>query len=264
MTYETLKIEEKGRIVSIVLNRPDIRNAFDAKMISDLTSAFIGLSKRDDVSAIILRGEGKSFSAGADLGYMKSMASFSLEENQRDAESLDRMFWAIRECPQPVIGRIHGHAMGGALGLASVCDIVAAVDGTQFAFSEVRIGLAPAVISPYVLEKMAVSEARRYMLSGEVFDCEEAYSSGLIQFYGTEQEVDEFVAGTSTTIDRNGIEAVRATKKLLRDLDETGEWGEKRALTTKVIAARRVSAEGQEGLKAFLEKRSPSWMKSGK
>jgi methylglutaconyl-CoA hydratase len=261
MTYESLKVEEKNRIVSVILNRPEMRNAFDAKMISDLTNVFIHLSQRNDISAIVLKGEGKTFSAGADLGYMKEMAKFSVSENEEDAAKLDRMFETIRDCRHPLIGRLHGHAMGGALGLASVCDIAAAVDGTQFAFSEVRIGLAPAVISPYVLDKMSISYARRYMLSGEVFGVDEAFESGLIQFHGTESEVDSFVTKLSDTFNANGPEAVRSTKKLLRDLDMTPGWNEKRGLTTKVIAARRVSDEGQEGLRAFLEKRAPSWSK---
>ena len=228
-------------------------------MIAELKKAFEELGKRTDLSVIVLRGEGKSFSSGADLGYMKTMASFTFEENEKDARALDEMFWTLRSCPLPIVGRIHGHAMGGALGLASVCDVVAAVEGTQFAFSEVRLGLAPAVISPYILEKMSASHARRYMLTGEVFDAAQAREAGLVEVVGDEASVDGFVKVIAATIAANGPEALRATKTLLREITATSDWNLRRDLTTKAIAELRVSDEGQEGLRAFLEKRSPKW-----
>lgn len=257
MTNITLAVE--GRVATLTLNRPDIRNAFNAEMISELTSAFKSLQTRHDVSVLVLRGEGKSFCSGADLGYMKSMADFSLEENLADARALDEMFWALRVCPQAVVGRIHGHAMGGALGLIALCDIAAAVDGTQFCFSENRLGLVPAVISPYVLEKMNANAARRFMLTAEVFTVWQAADGGLIEFAGGETEVDEFVSGVVRTLAGNGPEAVQVTKKLLRRLGAQPDWILKRETTTRTIAEKRVGAEGQEGLKSFLEKRAPSW-----
>lgn len=259
MTFQRLALRIEGRIATVSLNRPDMRNAFDPVMISELRKAFEDLGRREDLACLLLRGEGKSFSSGADLGYMKAMASFTFEENEKDARALDEMFWAIRTCPLPVVGRIHGHAMGGALGLTSVCDVAAAVEGTQFAFSEVRLGLAPAVISPYVLEKMNPSHARRYMLTGEVFDAHQAREAGLVEVVGDEASVDLFVKSITTTIAANGIEALRATKTLIRAVGATSDWNEKRDLTTKTIAERRVSEEGQEGLRAFLEKRAPKW-----
>lgn len=261
MTYQRLAVKIEGRVATVSLNRPDMRNAFDPVMIGELKNVFDDLGSRANLSVIILRGEGKSFSSGADLGYMKAMASFSFDENEKDARELDQMFWALRSCPLPIVGRVHGHAMGGALGLTSLCDVVGAVDGTQFAFSEVRLGLAPAVISPYVLEKMAPSHARRYMLTGEVFDANQAREAGLVEFVGSEGEVDTFVSMTVSTIAASGPEAVRATKKLVREIASTPHWDARRDLTTKTIAERRVSEEGQEGLRAFLEKRTPAWKK---
>ncbi|MES2965672.1 MAG: enoyl-CoA hydratase-related protein [Bdellovibrionota bacterium] len=259
MTFQRLALKTEGRIATVSLNRPDVRNAFDPVMIGELKQAFDQLGARADLSVIVLRGEGKSFSSGADLGYMKAMASFSFEENEKDARTLDAMFWSLRSCALPIVGRLHGHAMGGALGLTALCDVAAAVEGTQFAFSEVRLGLAPAVISPYVLEKMSASHAKRFMLTGEVFDAHQAREAGLVEFVGSEALVDSFVKMTATAIASSGPEAVRATKKLLRELEQTSHWDLKRDLTTKTIAERRVSEEGQEGLRGFLEKRTPKW-----
>ncbi len=256
---ESVLLEIVGRVATVTLNRPDIRNAFNAEMIGELRDAFTSLHSRRDVSVLVLRGEGKSFCAGADLSYMSSMAGFSLDENLADAHALDEMFWALRACPQAVVARVHGHAMGGALGLLACCDLVAAVEGTQFAFSENRIGLVPAVISPYVLEKMNAGAARRYMLSAEVFTVWAAADGGLIEYAGGETDVDEFVSTVVKALAANGPEAVQVTKKMLRDLATLPSWAEKRELTTKTIAQKRVSPEGQEGLKSFLEKRSPSW-----
>lgn len=256
---KNLKLEVSGRIVTVTLNRPDVRNAFQPEMIRELKATFQELSKRQDISAIVLKGEGKSFCSGADLGYMKSMAGFTFEENVRDSGELFDMFWAMRTCPHPIIARVHGHAMGGALGLIAVSDVVGAVEGTQFCFSEVKLGLAPAVISPFVLERMAVSHARRYMLTGEVFGTDEALRSGLVHFAGDAAAVDAFIEQTSKTISRNGPEGVRATKTLLMQVSAENDWSKRRELTTRVIAERRAGAEGQEGLRAFFEKREPNW-----
>lgn len=259
MHYQTLKLEISGRIATLTLNRPEMRNAFDADMISELTKAFKELAQNHAVSVVVLRGEGKSFCSGADLGYMQVMADFSMEENETDARALDNMFWAFRSVPQAVVGRLHGHVMGGALGLAALCDVAAAVEGTQFCFSEARLGLAPAVISPYVLEKMNLGFARRFMLTAEVFSAKDALDAGLIEFAGGEAAVDAFIASVTKALSENGPEAVRATKLLLREVAAQQNWPVKRAVTTRVIAERRVSKEGQEGLRGFLEKRPPNW-----
>lgn len=271
-TLQTLKFEiSAAKVAFVALNRPDTRNAFHPTMIRELTEVFTHLAARTDVSVVILRGEGKSFCSGADLGYMKSMAAFSYNENEKDARQLFEMFWTIRQCPHPIVGRLHGHVMGGALGLAALCDVAAAVDGTQFCFSEVRLGIAPAVISPFVLERMSAAFARRFMLTAEVFGVDEALASGLIQHHGDEASVDAFIASITTALSENGPEAVRATKALLREVAVTStatsattsamtsHWNALKDMTTRVIAERRVSDEGQEGLRGFLEKRPPSW-----
>lgn len=259
MTFTTLKFEKNDRVASLTLNRPEIRNAFDTVMIAELTGVFRALATMTDVSIVVLKGEGKSFCSGADLTYMKEMAGYTLEENLRDAKALDEMFWTLRHVPQAVVAKLHGHVMGGALGLTALCDMAAAVDGTKFCFSENRLGLVPAVISPYVLEKMNPGAARRYMLSAEVFGVWQAADAGLVEFVGGDAECDEFIATLTKNLSANGPEAVRTAKKLFRELGECPEWEDKRELTTKTISERRVSAEGQEGLKSFLEKRDPSW-----
>jgi methylglutaconyl-CoA hydratase len=228
-------------------------------MISELSSAFTALNSRSDIAAVLLRGEGPSFCAGADLAYMKSMVEFSREENETDSAELFDMFFAIRSCPQPVVGLLHGHVMGGGLGLAAVCDIAAAVEGTQFCFSEVKLGLLPAVISPFILEKMAPSYARRFMLSGETFDNQAALNSGLVAFSGEKALAEAFISETLSRLSRGGIEAVRECKKLLGKIALTNDWTKLREITSRAIAERRVSREGQEGILSFLEKRQPKW-----
>jgi methylglutaconyl-CoA hydratase len=264
MSYKNILFSIEGRVATLKLNRPDIRNAFNAEMILELTTVFKQLEKSADVSVLMISGEGKSFCSGADLSYMKEMASFSLVENMKDARVLDEMYWALRACPQAVVGRIHGHAMGGALGLTALCDIAAAVEGTQFCFSENRLGLVPAVISPYVLEKMNAGAARRFMLSAEVFTVWAAADAGLIEYAGNEADVDLFLAGVVKALSENGPESIQVTKQLLRRLALQTDWNLKREMTTKAIAEKRVRKEGQEGLKSFLAKRAPSWKSSGK
>jgi methylglutaconyl-CoA hydratase len=260
--FKTVKLNIANRVATVSLARPEVRNAFHPMMIRELTEIFLELAHVNELAAVILRGEGKSFCAGADLEYMKSMAGYSLDDNEKDAIELFDMFWAMRACPHAVVGRVHGHVMGGALGLLGLCDIAAAVDGTQFCFSEVKLGLAPAVISPFVLEKMDRSFVTRFMLTGEVFGPQEALTSGLIQSSGSEADVDQFVAKIVGALSLNGPEALRATKILIREVGSASggaDWRRNREITTKMISERRVSDEGQEGLRGFLEKREPSW-----
>lgn len=258
-TYQTLKVELSKNLVTISLNRPEVRNAFHPTMIAELKEFFDEIPNQKEIRAVVLRGEGKSFCAGADLEYMKSMAAYSMGQNMSDSEDLFEMFWAIRSCPIPLIGVFHGHVMGGAIGLASLCDIGVAVDGVRFCFSEVRLGLSPAIISSFVVEKMQSAQAKRYMLTGEVFDEVAAHGSGLVDFVGTREQAEDFVSDMVECICGNGPEAVRATKTLLRNTCDQSEWSIKRKLTTETIAERRVSPEGQEGLASFFEKRLPSW-----
>ena len=262
--FKTVKLNVQNRVATVSLSRPDVRNAFHPVMIRELTEIFLELARVNELAAVVLRGAGKSFCAGADLEYMKSMSAFTFDDNEKDAIELFDMFWAIRSCPHAVVGRVHGHVMGGALGLLGLCDIAAAVEGTQFCFSEVKLGLAPAIISPFVLEKMDRSFVTRFMLTGEIFGPQEALASGLIQNSGSEADVDQFVSKIIGALSMNGPEALRATKILIREVGGGGsgaDWRRNREITTKMISERRVSDEGQEGLRGFLEKREPSWRK---
>ena len=268
-----VKTELAKHILTVRLNRPDMHNAFNPEMIAELTQVFRLIHDKNNevVRAIVISAEGKSFCSGADLTYMKDMAELSIAENQADAERLFNMFVAIRSCPVPVVGRVFGNVMGGGLGLIAVCDIVAAQKDTNFAFSEARLGLVPSVISSFILEKIPLSHATEMMLTAETFDAAYARSIGLLNFVGEQDEVDDFVQSKVDFICNNGPQAMRETKALLRFVHESGSndphtatGRDVRSRTTRVIAERRSSAEGQEGLRSFFEKRKPSWRVSGK
>jgi methylglutaconyl-CoA hydratase len=203
---------------------------------------------------------GASFSAGGDLEWMKSMAKYKFEENLRDAEQLFNMFETIAECPLPVLGYIQGHAFGGGVGLAAVCDIAVAEESALFCFSEGRLGLVPAVISSFVAAKMHKNKMREYMLTARVFNAHQAHDAGLVEFVGRELESKEFFQQTLDAICNEGPEAVRETKKLLGFLRHHPKAAIK-SESVRVIAERRVSAEGQEGIASFLAKRKPAWVK---
>lgn len=253
-----LKITEEKNVAFVSLDRPDVRNAFHPDLIKKLTTEFQALSNRNDLRAIVLSGEGKVFCAGADLNWMKSMVNFSFEQNRADSEKLFEMFEAIWNCPMPVIGLVHGAAFGGALGLIAACDYVIAEQNTQLCFSEVKIGIAPAVISNFILKKCSLGKIGHYMLSGQVFTAQQAYEAGLVQKVAPESHLAEALAHAVKNFQDAGPEAVRETKKLLRSVTDLS-WSEAKAETARVISERRTSTEGQEGLKSFLEKRSPNW-----
>jgi methylglutaconyl-CoA hydratase len=255
-----LKVSEENHVMNVALNRPSMRNAFDAITINELTDVFnnAGKGEYSAVRVVILSGQGASFCSGADLAYMQSMTAFSREENKADAERLFAMFESVRKCVVPVIVHIHGHAMGGAVGIAACADVVLAEAGTQLRFSEVRLGILPAVISSFVLAKMDASWARRWMITGEMFDATQAMQAGLVQFVGTSEEVNLEKARVVTSILEGGPEAVRMTKALLNEIGFS-DPSEVRDRVTDAIADRRTSNEGQEGLSAFLNKREPSW-----
>ncbi len=260
-SFQCIKVEsEQSHVVKVTLQRPDLRNAFNPLMIDELTRVFRDHLNRDTtLRVVVLQGAGKSFCSGADLAWMQSMVNYTLEENKRDSEKLFDLFAVLRACPVPLLGRLQGHVMGGGVGLAAVCDIAAAESKTSFGFSEARLGLAPAVISPFVLEKMQASYAHRYFLTAEMFSASEALASGLLHFVGDIDAVDTYIAQIAKTICENGPEAVRASKVLLRRSLPPSYWAEAKTETTRIIAERRVGVEGQEGLRGFLEKRTPSW-----
>jgi methylglutaconyl-CoA hydratase len=243
-----LRVEQSGDLLSVVMARPERRNAFDADLIRELTEAFADVG--DDVRAVLLAGEGKSFSAGADVEWMRSSVELSYEENVADARRLRKMLETMDSCPAPVVARVHGHALGGGCGLVACADIVVSAPDTRFAFSEVKLGIIPAVISPFALAKIGPGAARRYFVTGEVFDAATALRIGLV--HEVADELDAAVARIVAELRTAGPEAARHAKKLV--LERPDGLG-----TERRIAQRRTSEEGQEGLKAFLEKRDPSW-----
>ncbi|WP_413585547.1 enoyl-CoA hydratase-related protein [Bdellovibrio sp. HCB274] len=253
-----LNIVEMDHVAYVKLNRPDVRNAFNPEMISEITETFHQLHLRQDLRAIVLQGEGKSFCAGADLNWMREMVNFSYHQNREDSLYLFSMFEAIAKCTLPVIGLIHGAAFGGALGLVAVCDEVIAEEGTQFCFSEVKLGIAPAVISAFVQRKAVAGKVRPLMLSGAVFNPHVAQQAGLVTEVAPAGEGHTVLQKVLANYKQGGPEAVRETKKLLNDIANL-TWEQQRDRTTHLIAERRASDEGQEGLKSFLEKREPSW-----
>ncbi len=254
-----IKYEEKNFCAHVELNRPDVRNAFNAEMIAELTQIFKDKIPKSQVRWALLTGAGESFCAGADLNWMKSMVNYTFEENQKDTLTLFDMFQAIADCPVPVVTRVQGHAMGGGLGLMACSDIVVSEPSAQFAFSEVRLGLAPAVISTFVFTKSNHSGVKEYMLTGLNFDSKTAATMGLVNFVGTSAELDEKIKSYEKAFKGSGPEAVKSTKILITQVPQHEDRSESRGLTTQIIAERRVSDEGQEGLKSFLEKRDPKW-----
>jgi methylglutaconyl-CoA hydratase len=251
-----LKLTTTNNVYQISLNRPEVRNAFNPEMIGELTQAFTAIPK--GARLVVLRGEGKVFCSGADLDWMKSMVNFSFEQNQQDSLQLYEMFRVMMDCPRPVLTLVQGAAMGGALGLMACSDVVLAEAGTQFCFSEVRLGLAPAVISRFILEKTSLGRVAPWMISGKIFGVAEAEQMGLVHQSGSLLEIEKNLAEWIKVFSEAAPGAVVETKKLLAGLAEHSEL-EQRTLTTQLIAARRISQEGQEGLKAFLEKRQPVW-----
>ena len=255
----SVKVEIKNQIATVTLSRPEVHNAFNETVIKELTELFSKLDKDKNVRVVILASKGKSFCAGGDLNWMKKSIDFTYEENIADARSLGKMFKTINECSKPVIARIQGTAIGGGVGLISVCDVSCTVSTAKFSLSEVRIGLIPAVISPFAMKKILPGEARRYFLTGERFDANEAKRIGLIsEVVPDEKELDKKISEWTDSILSGGPEAISTCKKMIHDISSL-KIDEALEIAAKELAERRASKEGQEGIKAFLEKRQPSW-----
>lgn len=258
MNYTCLVLENGGPAVRVTLNRPDVHNAFDETLIAELTDCFARLNDDPAARVIVLAGAGASFCAGADLGWMGRMAGYTRDENRADAQALQRMFAAIAHCSKVTIARVHGAAIGGGAGLAAVCDIAVAAHEATFALSEVRLGLVPAVIAPYVMEKIGAGAARALFLTGERFPAQEALRLGLVQRVVPTDELDATIADTIALARQAGPNAVATAKQLLRDIaGKTPD--EAAAITVECIADVRVGREAQEGIRSFLEKRKPSF-----
>lgn len=258
MKYETIEIQRDKDVVTVILNRPEVHNAMNEKLMKELTSCFKELSKDDKVRIIILTGKGKSFCAGADLNWMKSMAKYSKEENIKDSRLLLDLYEVIYSCPKPVIGRVNGHAFGGGLGLFAVCDIVIAIPDCKFAFSEVKLGIIPAVISTYIVRRIGLSNMKRLFITGERFNSEYANEIGLIDYVVPEDEIDERIQNYVELLRSSGPNAIKEVKKLV-DACEKMDVEKYKEHTVNKISELRVSDEGQEGINAFLEKRKSKW-----
>jgi methylglutaconyl-CoA hydratase len=242
-----LRIEPEGLVLRVTLAKPERRNAFDAALIAELTEAFADVGP---ARAVVLAGDGPSFCAGADVDWQRSAIDLSYDENVQDALRLYRMLEAVNSCPAPVVARIHGYALGGGSGLAACADVVVAGEDAVFGFSEVRLGIVPAVISPFVLPKLGPGAARRYFLTGERFDAATALRIGLV--HEVAGDLDAAVERVLADLLAGGPQAVREAKRLVREAPAAPE-------VTQRAAKLRTSAEGQEGLRAFLEKREAAW-----
>jgi methylglutaconyl-CoA hydratase len=242
-----LRIEREEDVLRVTLARPETRNAFDAALITELAEAFVDVGTS---RAVVLAGDGPSFCAGADVEWMRASVDLGVEENVADANALRRMFEAIDACPAPVLAVVHGHALGGGVGLVACSDVVVAHPGTVFAFSEVKLGIIPAVISPFALRRIGESAARRYFVTGERFDAITALRIGLV--HEVSADLDAALRRVLGELRTAGPRAARHAKRLVLDRPDGVE-------TARRIAERRTSDEGQEGLRAFLERRRPSW-----
>jgi methylglutaconyl-CoA hydratase len=255
----TLDIHIEGRVAKVFLNRPEVRNAFNDGVITELAETFTRLGQDPGVRAIVLGGHGKAFCAGADLNWMKSMAGYGWEDNRADATRLAEMLWAIYSCPLPVVGRLHGDCYAGGMGLAACCDVLVAAEGMQFCLSEARLGLLPATISPYVMRAMGEQAARRYFITAERFSAAQAREMGFVHELVAPDALDAKVDEIVALLVANGPAAVKACKRLVQDFAGHEITTELRAETARRIADIRASDEGREGVQAFLNKREPAW-----
>ena len=255
-----LNINVLGAVATVTLNRPEVRNAFNDEVILEVTAAFKDLSARTDVRCIVLAANGTAFCAGADLNWMRSMADYTREQNLEDAGRLAEMLRTVYECPKPTIARIQGDVYAGGTGLAAACDIAVAVDTAGFCLSEVKLGLLPSTISPYVIRAMGARAAHRYFLTAERFSAAEALRIGFVHEVVAADALDAKVAELTQALVNAGPAAVKGCKKLVQDVAGYDITPELLAMTVGSIADVRVSPEGREGLQSFLQKRKPNWL----
>jgi methylglutaconyl-CoA hydratase len=258
--FETILVDVADSVARVTLHRPNVRNAFNEVMIRELRQVFAQLKDDPAVRAVVLTGEGTAFCAGADLHWMRQVLTFSFEQNLQDSLELAHLFREIYELPKPVVGRINGAAIGGGSGLVAVCDIAIASDQAVFSFSEVKIGLVPACISPYVLKRVGERYTREYFMTGERLDAARALHCGLVNRVASAFELDAAVDSLLRSLCSSGPQALATCKRMLREvsdmtLDQAGP------ATAEAIARMRMSDEGQEGMSAFLERRKPIWLR---
>jgi methylglutaconyl-CoA hydratase len=259
-SYQHLEIEQRGAVRWLWLNRPDVRNAFNDALIAEISAAFAEIEAATATRVVVVAARGPVFCAGADLNYMRAMSGYTHAQNHADALRVARMFHAVHACSKPVIARVQGDAYGGGVGLAAACDIVVAADTVSFGLSEVRLGIVAATISPHLVRAMGARQAARYMLTAEKFTAAHAKDLGLVHEVTKQSGLEQEVERVAQVLLSSSPAALAATKKLLADVVEAPMDDVLLAATAKCIADARVSAEGREGIAAFLEKRTPSWV----
>jgi len=260
MSYQFLQLEQQNQVATVWINRAELHNAFNTQVIEELHACFQALNSRDDIRVVVLAGRGKSFSAGADLNWMKQAGQASQAENEADALKLAKMLQSLATLKQPTIARVHGIAFGGGMGLASACDICIASANAKFATSEVRLGLAPSTISPYVIRAIGARQASRYFLTAERITAEQAQKIGLVHEVTTIEELDSKIDEIVQALLLGGPEAQASSKQLIQLVDQQVLTEELLLQTAQHIAHVRQGSEAKNGLSAFLDKQSPSWI----
>jgi methylglutaconyl-CoA hydratase len=255
-----LEITQEGAVLTLTLSRPDIRNAFNDEVIAEITAAFQDAASRAEVRAVVLAAVGPAFCAGADLNWMRRMADYTRAENLADAAALAEMLRVMYECPKPTIARIQGDVYAGGMGLVAACDMAVSVDTANFCLSEVKLGLIPATISPYVIRAMGARAAHRYFLTAERFDASEAHRIGFVHAVVSADALDAKVAELTGALVNASPNAVRSCKRLVQEVAEQAIEAPLIARTVEGIADIRTSSEGREGVQSFLQKRKPSWL----
>ncbi len=258
--FANLRVERKGPVLRIVLARPAARNAFDDVLIDELTRAFRAAAGDDTARVVVLSGDGPSFCAGADVAWMRRAGGYSRAQNEADAEKMARMLRAMDACPKPVVALAHGAAIGGGVGLVAAADIAIAAEGTVFSLAEVKLGILPSVIAPYVLRAIGPRQARDLFLTGDRFEAREAFRIGLVHRVVPAESLEDEGRRKVASLLTSGPEAVGVAKRLIEQVSGK-DPEEAMPLTVRTIAERRASAEAKEGLTAFLEKRRPDWAK---
>lgn len=259
--YQTLEVAQEGPVLHVRLNRPDVRNAFNGTVVDELRAAFAAADDNATARVVVLSGNGKSFSAGADLAWMQEQADLPAADNERSADRMARTFLAIARCKKPVVGRIHGHALGGGTGLTAAVDIAISTETCMFGLTETKLGIVPAVISPFVLQKIGVGRARTLFLTGERFDGNEAERIGLVHRAVDEQHLDAAVQQVIGELLSSGPAAVASAKELIRSVGHLS-LEDAIPVTAKWIADLRSTPEAREGFAAFLGKRKPTWLQN--
>jgi methylglutaconyl-CoA hydratase len=259
MSFTTVKYEKLDRIARVTFNRPEIHNAFNAVLITEMQQVFDEIKKDESIRVVVLTGAGKSFCAGADLNWMRSVINQSYEQNLSESLALAELFYSMYTCPRPVIGRINGAAIGGGTGFVAVCDIAIAARSAVFSFSEVKIGVVPACIGPYVIKKIGEGRTRELFITGKRMSAERAHEVGLVNTVVDDDRLDAEVEKLTRSVLSSGPQAVAMAKKLVSEVPAMSP-DEFKPYTAEMIARLRISEEGQEGMDAFLNKRKPKWV----